>query len=493
MTFQADLATWRSALQCGAEEEVRRIAIQETDLLLECRDGTVGSWQSLLQLHSRVVRAALPPVKQDLVHLLLPEWGIDTVRQALKLLQLDWTEDTVWGGEVVQLLTVLGIQLGDFQPLARPRLSKGPASKKRPSQAASARVVAGPASKRVRHDSGASTRSIGSSFSGSSAFSNATTSSKASDKSIYKVKCSYAGCSYQKSGVVGRIKDGLRNHIGNRHYGKELAEEARRYFIGNSNKCTECGKTATQPKKHILFNHTKYVDEVLMIVNEIVEKVRNPMEAEVEAAEEDSTSSAPDIRCSFFLECGQAWEDIMALPDLQETVSKHLLAKHKAKLPSAEERRKCVENIIRDFESSEEEPEQSERRGEAVGKHPDIAKHEEYDENPVEAEELLESEPEDESPALDESDVVNEEERKKIQNMLDGMVDSDDDTSDTSDDDNEDIQKQLMLEQGISDDEEDSDRDEGENKQSDSIKDDGDVIQQQLLAEQEFSSDEDED
>ena len=48
------------------------------------------------------------------------------------------------------------------------------------------------------------------------------------------------------------------------------------------------------------------------------------------------------------------------------------------------------------------------------------------------------------------------------------------------------------MEQDISDDDEDSDRDEGEKNQSDSIPDDDDVIQQRLLAEHEFSSDEDE-
>ena len=59
-------------------------------------------------------------------------------------------------------------------------------------------------------------------------------------------------------------------------------------------------------------------------------------------------------------------------------------------------------------------------------------------------------------------------------------------------DNTEDLQKQLMAEQDISDDDEDSDRDEGEKNQSDSIPDDDDVIQQRLLAEHEFSSDEDE-
>jgi hypothetical protein len=77
-----------------------------------------------------------------------------------------------------------------------------------------------------------------------------------------KVKCPY--CAQEFNGKNLRLRDALRCHIGNMHFRKELMAEWKRLF--HENKCKECGKfykDKTPARKHLLFNHTKYVKEVL--------------------------------------------------------------------------------------------------------------------------------------------------------------------------------------------------------------------------------------
>ena len=62
---------------------------------------------------------------------------------------------------------------------------------------------------------------------------------------------------------MSNLRDNLKNHIAAVHYGEELMLEAARYYIGN--KCKECGhvgKSNALKKKHMLYNHTKYVERI---------------------------------------------------------------------------------------------------------------------------------------------------------------------------------------------------------------------------------------
>ena len=64
-----------------------------------------------------------------------------------------------------------------------------------------------------------------------------------------------------------RLKDNLKCHIGNIHFSDRLLAEAAIYYI--SDKCKECGhngKNNALKKKHMMFNHTKYVTEIITIV-----------------------------------------------------------------------------------------------------------------------------------------------------------------------------------------------------------------------------------
>ena len=57
------------------------------------------------------------------------------------------------------------------------------------------------------------------------------------------------------------LKNRLRCHIGNVHYGRELRNEVKLHF--KENKCQRCKKyckTETVKSRHLLFKHTKYVD-----------------------------------------------------------------------------------------------------------------------------------------------------------------------------------------------------------------------------------------
>ena len=76
-------------------------------------------------------------------------------------------------------------------------------------------------------------------------------------------------CSRTFGGTNCKKKDKLKCHIGFVHYGQKIKEEIERLFEGN--KCTVCMKDLVKmenKRKHLIFNHSKYVDEILSLTNE---------------------------------------------------------------------------------------------------------------------------------------------------------------------------------------------------------------------------------
>ena len=85
----------------------------------------------------------------------------------------------------------------------------------------------------------------------------------------YKVKCPM--CS--ETCDVNNTKDALKNHIGNAHYGRKFKEEIKRLFKGN--KCTVCMNLfikIANKRKHLIYNHSKYVEEIQSATNDAIKK-----------------------------------------------------------------------------------------------------------------------------------------------------------------------------------------------------------------------------
>ena len=84
------------------------------------------------------------------------------------------------------------------------------------------------------------------------------------------VKCLFCPKTFKKYG--GRLKDNLRCHIGQVHFGPELLTEAQKFYVAN--KCKVCGhngKDNAMKKKHLHFHHTEYVAKVLDLVEQTIQ------------------------------------------------------------------------------------------------------------------------------------------------------------------------------------------------------------------------------
>merc|ERR1719427_1296767 len=187
----------------------------------------------------------------------MPDYKKATVQKVIRMLRFEWKEEEFWDSEVVQLLQGLNVNVGHFQIRKTGENTSLVAKGASPS-----RQPASTGHQAVEHDE-------------SPSFSN--TQKPFPNNSFRKkfekrdVKC--PSCPRVFTGTLGRLKDMLRCHLGNIHFQNEISVEVKNYF-GNGVKCNECKKvfqSATTKKKHLKFNHTKFVDKILSIVTNAVD------------------------------------------------------------------------------------------------------------------------------------------------------------------------------------------------------------------------------
>ena len=99
-----------------------------------------------------------------------------------------------------------------------------------------------------------------------------------------EVNCRY--CGRQFSGCLSKLKDKLKCHIGNIHFSQEMQKEIS-VFFNNDHECKECGKSYHQEhmkRKHLTFNHSYLVEQIMDQVFQSLElePAKHPAEPENE-------------------------------------------------------------------------------------------------------------------------------------------------------------------------------------------------------------------
>ena len=165
-------------------------------------------------------------------------------------------------------------------------------------------------------------------------------SSSMNNKKVAEAKCPIKSCSRSFTGAKAKVKDSLKCHIGLIHFNKEIQNLVDREYFVNSNNCKECGKLFSNKslkRKHLVFNHTKYVKEVMDLVNKEIERPKNssddpsssPVKQTLNQHHLKSPFKSPlkpqdfikTVTCSFH-NCGKQWKKEIS----QEIVRHHLIS-----------------------------------------------------------------------------------------------------------------------------------------------------------------------
>ena len=96
------------------------------------------------------------------------------------------------------------------------------------------------------------------------------------NKKVPEANCPVKKCSRLFTGA--KVKDSLKCHIGRMHFNQEIQDLVDREYFVDSNKCKYCGKlfsNQSTKRKHLVFNHTKYVQEIMNLVNKAVERSKD--------------------------------------------------------------------------------------------------------------------------------------------------------------------------------------------------------------------------
>ena len=109
-------------------------------------------------------------------------------------------------------------------------------------------------------------------------------------------------------------RDQLLSHIGIIHFHNEMLQEIN-HFFGNSNNCKDCGKVFTNQtlrKKHLVSNHSKYVEEIKKLVDQAFEAKKNQGivrdNPETQSIYHTSTVTNGSLHKCSFQDCDRKWE-----------------------------------------------------------------------------------------------------------------------------------------------------------------------------------------
>jgi len=465
------------------KEDINALISNDTpDMIVICKDDEIVQTQkSLLCMFSSTLRTMLGSVlNMETFMVFMPDYKKATVQKVIRMLRFEWNEEEYWDSEVVQLLQGLNVNVGHFQVRKNGENTILSANGSSPSSQPELNV--GNGHQVIEQVESTSTPNLN-------------TLKPFPSKSVRKkfekrdVKC--PSCPRIFTGTLGRLRDMLRCHLGNIHYQKEISVEVKNYF-GNGVKCNACNKVfqnATSKKKHLTFNHTKFVDKILSIVTNAVDDDQGSNSNE-EVFQDPNFSQIPSRGEE---ELGEASTDIEKLgkEHHQTEVNDFVVGE-------------VINENIDDLENNHDAQKQFET----------------YDDDDVDS--LLQSD--------------DEKETDEIQKFLLADV-SDDDESDDGDSDTEetddnvpfkeeqesnlkaglqdtemsevDIQNQLLRDQDLSDSDDEASTDEleqeevdnisyeepGSEKDSmdDGIQDDAELIQRNLLQDQDISDDDDDD
>jgi len=243
------------------KEDINALAANDTpDMIVICKDDEIVQTQkSLLCMFSSTLRTMLGSVlNMETFMVFMPDFKKATVQKVIRMLKFEWKEEEFWDSEVVQLLQGLNVNVGHFQ--VRKKGENTILAAKGTSPLNQAVLNVSNSHQVIKQDE-------------STPILNTLKPSPNNRKKFEKrdVKC--PSCPRVFTGTQGRLKDMLRCHLGSIHFQDEILGEVKKYF-GNSVKCRVCNKVfqnATTKKKHLTFNHTKLVDEILSIVTNAVD------------------------------------------------------------------------------------------------------------------------------------------------------------------------------------------------------------------------------
>lgn len=292
----ASLKSSRSLVQTRSDEIFSNIVreIQADDdypdvMLVCCNEEFVPIKKSLLCFYSplfRVIMGSIHGTKSDMETVLMPGFRKPVVEKMIRILKMEWSEKDTWGPEVMEIMQEFNITIGVFFDKEKEKIEmeqKKDLSQNKTLVLAEARTLHRPQNKtpngkgiimKVTSKQQIDKRS---NFVESPNMSTSHCQREVSGVSARRVpeaKCPVQNCLRIFTGTGAKIKEKLICHIGLIHFFKEIQDLVdREYFIGSSN-CKDCGKllpSKSMKKKHLVFNHTKYVTKIINLVNKVIE------------------------------------------------------------------------------------------------------------------------------------------------------------------------------------------------------------------------------
>jgi len=455
--------------------------IDTPDIIIICKDDEIVQTQkNLLCMFSPTLRNMLGSVmNMETFMIFMPDFKKATVQTVIRLLRFEWNEEESWDCEVVQLLQGLNMSVGNFQIKSkcenRSEVSKPhyPSSESSMDDSSDHQELEECEEKTniVDHKTFPNDVSVNYEISNNSNFKN---------RDRWDVKC--PNCPRVFTGTSARLKDKLKCHLGLKHFEKEIAVEVKNYF-GSDVKCFECSRifrSGTTKKKHLIFNHTKLVEKIMLLVVNAVNG-------------NQQTAAKPETITSSTLT--RAVMDVKELNDLNSE--------------KAEEKGPEFVNNLVGVVVNENMDDASIEQDSKSGNHPDSfddvdALLESDDEKETDQiQKLLLAEVSDDDESDDEDSRPQESVRKDIARY--GQVNHKDVPLEKEKSEM-DIQNQLLLDQDFSDSDDDqkddfedeevdnvSYEDSGRDEDGDENQDDADLIQRNLLQDQDISDDDEDD
>ena len=214
----------------------------------------------------------------ETITLFMPDFKKVAVQDVMRMLRFEWKEEELWDSEVVELLGVFQVNVGNFEVKTGSE-STGAVGESITGSDQEGEVETGDQLDHPAHNE------------------EAVAEYEVPRKNIEnnrakprEVKC--PNCPRTFSGTNARLKDMLKCHIGFTHFKQELNIELNSYF-GSSQRCKECKKmcsSSTAKRKHLVFHHTEFGKKVLAIVMETVDS-----KSEVDVEETAGTSSSDNF------------------------------------------------------------------------------------------------------------------------------------------------------------------------------------------------------
>ena len=271
------------------------------DVMVLCRnEEIVQTRRSLLSLYSPVFRSMMGSIpggtRSDMEMVMMPDYSRPVVENMIKILMMDWSDRDTWGLEVKEIMTELNITVGRFfeKEVERKEIVETIVKDISSEMCEESLPVLNDPSPVPTPDPQPGINSD-------------------NKKRVHKAKCPMSNCSRQFTGAkIKYLEELLKSHIGLIHFNKELLNLIEREYFVNSNNCKGCGKffsTKTQMKKHLVLNHTKYVNEAMKLVNKAIEKSNDDFDSSKcrlfnqNLSKQDKDKN--QFKCSF--DCNKNW------------------------------------------------------------------------------------------------------------------------------------------------------------------------------------------